>query len=679
MIQLNHITLRRGAKVLLQEASVTLQPGEKAALIGRNGAGKSSLFALLSGALHEDSGECDIPRHWRMAQVAQNMPETDAGATDFVLAGDAHLLDLQARLASAEAAGDGMAIAQAHADLADAGAYDARARAQALIAGLGFKPAELDAPVNRFSGGWRMRLQLARALIAPSELLLLDEPTNHLDMDALVWLEGWLQRYPGTLIVISHDREFLDAVTSVTIHLERAKLTRYGGNYSAFEVLRAQQLELQQGAFERQQEKIAHLQKFIDRFKAKATKARQAQSRVKALERMQRVAPVLAEADFSFEFRTPGNIPNPMLAIQDASFGYASKDGGNDSDDVPPKIIVRKVNLTVLAAQRIGILGANGQGKSTFIKTIAHELPLLSGTITEGKGLRIGYFAQQELDVLRPQDSPLEHMTRLARQTRQENTEAAREQQLRNFLGTFNFPGEMVTQPVGNFSGGEKARLVLAMMVWQRPNLLLLDEPTNHLDLITREALGMALNSFEGTLMLVSHDRALLRATCDEFWLVSHGGVSPFEGTLDDYQNATRLAKTASGAGAQQQRQPPPAPSGAQSGARREASGSAAASSNPSERRKRQAQTRQQLAEKTRPLKKEMEQVDKTLARLGEEKTALETKLTHPLPPAEIAQTGNQLKAIHHEIEALEARWLDLMAAIETATATQPQPSGEPR
>nr|MDQ6881295.1 ATP-binding cassette domain-containing protein [Pseudomonadota bacterium] len=532
MITLKNVTLRRSAKVLLDKVFVTLNPGEKVGLIGRNGAGKSTLFSLLNGGLHEDSGDFSLPAQWQLAQVEQNMPETDESATDFVLGGDTRLAALRAVLALAEAAHDadvedaalGMAIAHAHSDLADAGEHDAVPRAQALILGLGFKTGELDSPVNSFSGGWRMRLQLARALMCPSDLLLMDEPTNHLDLDALVWLEAWLKRYPGTLIVISHDREFLDAVTDVTLHIDNQQLTRYGGNYSAFETLRSQQLELQQSAFSKQQDKIAHLQKFIDRFKAKASKAKQAQSRVKALERMEKIAPVLADADFSFEFKEPANLPNPMLAISDGVFGYTV--------DSEKKTIVRGVNRSVLAGQRIGILGANGQGKSTLVKTIAGDIPLLAGHVTQGKGLSIGYFAQQELDVLRPADNPLEHMTRLAR----EAGPPGREQEIRNFLGTFNFSGDMVRQAVGTMSGGEKARLVLSMMVWQRPNLLLMDEPTNHLDLATREALSMALNEFEGTVMLVSHDRHLLRAVCDEFWLVGRGVIAPFDGDLDDYQ-----------------------------------------------------------------------------------------------------------------------------------------------
>ena len=537
MITLKNVTLRRGSKVLLDGASVTLNPGEKVGLVGRNGAGKSSLFAVLNGTLHEDGGEFSIPTQWRMAQVAQDMPETSQSATDFVVDGDTILLAAQAEVAAAEASDDGMQMAHAYTALYDAGMYDAPARAQALILGLGFSVAELDKPVNSFSGGWRMRLQLARALMCPSDLLLLDEPTNHLDLDALVWLEAWLKNYAGTMVVISHDREFLDAVTGVTLHIDHGKLVRYGGNYSKFEDMRAEQMALQQAAQAKQQEKVAHLQKFIDRFKAKASKAKQAQSRVKALERMEKIAPMLADAEFQFEFKEPFNLPNPMLSMTDASFGYPPS--GTAPTGTPSTVIVRNINRSVLAGQRIGILGANGQGKSTLVKTIAGALQPVTGEIIAGKGLNIGYFSQQELDVLRPGDNPLEHMLRLVRDTPAGIRPSAmdcREQGLRNFLGTFNFNGDMMKQAVGSMSGGEKARLVLCMIVWQRPNLLLLDEPTNHLDLATREALSVALNEFEGSVMLVSHDRALLRSVCDEFWLVSRGGMQDFNGDLDDYQ-----------------------------------------------------------------------------------------------------------------------------------------------
>jgi ATP-binding cassette, subfamily F, member 3 len=554
MISVRNVTLRRGVNVVLDRASVTFAPGEKIGLVGRNGAGKSSFFGLLNGTLHEDGGEFSIPSTWKMGQVAQDMPETEQSATDFVVDGDTVLLAANAEVAAAEASDDGMRMAHAYMALNDAGAHDAPARSQALLLGLGFSAAQLDQPVNSFSGGWRMRLQLARALMCPSDLLLLDEPTNHLDLDALVWLEAWLKRYQGTMVVISHDREFLDAVTQVTVHVDNAKLVRYGGNYSKFEDMRAEQLVLQQAAMAKQVEKIAHLQKFIDRFKAKASKAKQAQSRVKALERMEKIAPVLADAEFSFEFKEPLNVPNPLLSMSGASFGYPAPDDAPPG--TPPTTIVRGINRSVLAGQRIGILGANGQGKSTLVKTVAHALTPVAGEISEGKGLNIGYFAQQELDVLRLHDTPMEHMIRLAKDTPahlRAPGQSGTEQSLRTFLGTFNFSGDMVHQAVGTMSGGEKARLVLCMIVWQRPNLLLLDEPTNHLDLATREALGMALNEFEGTVMLVSHDRSLLRAVCDEFWLVTKGGVEPFDGDLDDYQQflrdeARRMREEAAGA-----------------------------------------------------------------------------------------------------------------------------------
>ncbi len=651
MLSLKNVTLRRGTKVLLDGASCTIQPGERVGLVGRNGAGKSSLFGLLQGTLHEDGGDVALPAQWRLASVAQDMPETDEPATAFVLAGDTRLASLRGRLAQAERAGDGMAIAQAHADLQDAGAHDANARAQALILGLGFQAAQLQQAVDSFSGGWRMRLQLARALMCPSDLLLLDEPTNHLDLDALVWLESWLARYGGTLLVISHDREFLDAVTRVTLHIEHARLTRYSGNYSQFEEQRAEQLVLQQAAFERQQEKIAHLQHFIDRFKAKATKARQAQSRVKQIERMEKVAPVLAEADFTFAFRPPASLPNPMLALSDAVFGYRADDGRA----IP---VVRGVNQTVLAGQRIGILGANGQGKSTLVKTIARALAPLSGKVTEGKGLSIGYFAQQELDVLRPLDTPLEHLTALARETA--TGQDAREQDLRNYLGSFNFSGDMAAQPVDSMSGGEKARLVLALIVWQRPNLLLLDEPTNHLDLATREALAMALGDFDGTVMLVSHDRHLLRAVCDDFWLVADGGVRPFDGDLDAYQRylldaARRLREEAR-----------PAPARADSPA-------ASAPADPRAARRLTAQARQQLAEQTRPMKRELAQVEQRMAALEAEKTTLESELAASPAPARIAEAGKRLKAVSDALAGCEERWLALSEAIEQlAKETEP-------
>ncbi|MEZ2293685.1 ABC-F family ATP-binding cassette domain-containing protein [Variovorax sp. RCC_210] len=674
MITLKNVILRRSAKKLLDGATVNLNPGEKVGLVGRNGAGKSSLFALFNGSLHEDGGDFYVPKQWRMAQVAQDMPETDESATEFVVGGDTRLTELRATLASIEAAYEanpedadiGMELAHAYTDLADAGEHDAVPRAQALILGLGFKAHELDGAVNSFSGGWRMRLQLARALMCPSDLLLLDEPTNHLDLDALVWLEAWLQKYAGTMIVISHDREFLDAVTDVTLHIANAQLTRYGGNYSKFEDMRALQMEQQQVAFSKQQDKIAHLQKFIDRFKAKASKAKQAQSRVKALERMERVAPLLAEADFTFEFKEPGNIPNPMLSIANASFGYKPE---GDAEGEAPKTILRGVSRSVLAGQRIGILGANGQGKSTLVKTIAREMGALAGEVTEGKGLNIGYFAQQELDVLRPQDNPLEHMVRMARELGSAVKEATGEQALRGYLGSFNFSGDMVKQPVGTMSGGEKARLVLAMMVWQRPNLLLLDEPTNHLDLATREALAVALNEFEGTLMLVSHDRALLRSVCDEFWLVGRGVVADFDGDLDDYQRylldeAKRMREEAKVA----TREAGAATVAAAAAAAAPAAAAAAAAPAP-QQRKQDAQERQQRSEQAKPIKREIAQIDERMAAATTERTALEARMSQPLPSAEIAEAGKRLKALNDEIGRLEERWLALSDQLETLAA----------
>ena len=667
MITLKNVVLRRGAKVILDSASVSLNPGEKIGLVGRNGAGKSSLFAMLNGTLHEDGGEFFIPAQWRMAQVAQDMPETEQSATSYVIEGDVVLLAAQAEVDAAEAGGDGDRMAHAYMDLYDSGAHDAPARAQALILGLGFKVSELDNPVNSFSGGWRMRLQLARALMCPSDLLLLDEPTNHLDLDALVWLEAWLKRYQGTMLVISHDREFLDAVTDVTVHIESAKLTRYGGNYSKFEDLRSEQMALQQTAFSKQQDKIAHLQKFIARFKAKASKAKQAQSRVKALDRMEKIAPLLAEADFTFEFKEPANLPNPMLSMQNAYFGYPPPEDAPEG--AKPTVIVQNVSKSVLAGQRIGILGANGQGKSTLVKTVARALAPISGDMTEGKGLNIGYFAQQELDVLRPADNPLEHMIRLVKEVTAAGkigNQPTREQDLRSFLGNFNFGGDMVKQAVGSMSGGEKARLVLCMIVWQRPNLLLLDEPTNHLDLATREALSMALNEFEGTVMLVSHDRALLRAVCDEFWMVSQGGVAPFDGDLDDYQKylldyakrqreeAKKSSSTESTPAAS--KTPDAIKKIAEPTGKTEAVGTFGT----------QKASKTARVEATRPLRKELEKIDAKMQALNSEKSSLQTLLTSTKVPAEIAQTGKRLKAIDTELGTLEERWLELTEQIES-------------
>jgi ATP-binding cassette subfamily F protein 3 len=663
MITLRNLTLRRGVKVVLDNATVTLNPGEKIGLVGRNGAGKSSLFALLAGRLGADAGDFEIPPRWRMGEVAQHMPETEDSATDFVLQGDIPLMEAQAALAAAEAADDGEAMAHAYMALEEANAFDAKSRAQTLLMGLGFRTDQLDDPVNSFSGGWRMRLQLARALMCPSDLMLLDEPTNHLDLDALVWLEGWLKRYSGTLLMISHDREFLDAITTVTLHLEDAKLTRYGGNYTTFEEMRAERMSQQAAAYDKQQERIAHLQKFIARFKAKASKAKQAQSRVKALDRMEKLAPVLTAADFSFEFREPLSLPDPMLAMSDVVCGYvgANADGSD-------KAIVHGINRTVLAGQRIGVLGANGQGKSTVVKTIAHAHPALAGQMVEGKGLAIGYFAQQEMDVLHADDSPLQHMVRLARTTGPAGTE----QDLRNFLGQFRFVDTMVHQPIGTLSGGEKARLVLGSLVWQRPNLLLLDEPTNHLDLQTREALSMALNEFEGTVMLVSHDRALLREVCDEFWMVADGAVKPFDGDLDDYQRwllersreAQRALSGKADKAEKAAKAPAPAPVAAAPAP------AAPKPIAPREDRKAAGQARQALAARTRPLRNELAQIDTRMEKLGAERAKLEAGIVDgSIAGADIAEAGRQLNHIGAEVAMLEERWLELTEQIEALTA----------
>jgi ATP-binding cassette, subfamily F, member 3 len=651
MIVIKNVTLRRGTKVVLQDASATLQPGEKVGLVGRNGAGKSSLFSLLTHRLQSDAGDVSMPPRWIVGEVAQSMPETDDPATLFVLQGDTRLMAAQAALDEAEASGDGHAMGDAHMAIAEAGGFDARARAQALLMGLGFRTEQLDLPVNSFSGGWRMRLQLARALMCPADLMLLDEPTNHLDLDALVWLEAWLLRYEGTMIVISHDREFLDAITKVTLHLDQTQLTRYGGNYTAFEEMRAERLVQAQAQLGKQQERMAHLQKFIDRFKAKASKAKQAQSRVKALARMEKLAPILTSSDFNFEFREPQSLPNPMLAFSMMNCGYNGQ------------AIVKDINRSVLAGQRIGILGANGQGKSTLVKTIAKEIPLISGEVTEGKGLSIGYFAQQELDVLQLDDGPLMHMIRLARDV----GPPGREQELRDFLGSFRFVGEMVTQAVGSLSGGEKARLVLAMLVWQRPNLLLLDEPTNHLDLDTREALSMALNEFEGTVMLVSHDRALLREVCDEFWLVTGGKVEPFDGDLDDYQkwlldNSREQAKALRDANSKG------GPSGAKAGKdSRKADPKAEAPAHTKEDRKAATQARMQRTEDLKPLRKELNKVDNRLGVLFSERDKLEAVLASSgTAPKDLAESGKKLKALLDEVALLEGRWLELSTEIDS-------------
>ena len=537
MIRFSQLSLRRGAKVLLEGADATLNPGDRVGLIGANGSGKSSLFALLRGELHADKGEVDFPAHWRIAHVAQETPALDRPAVEYAIDGDDVFRGLETELATTE---DGNRIGELHAALGDAGAYTVRSRAERLLTGLGFSLQELSLPVSSFSGGWRMRLNLAQALMRPSDLLLLDEPTNHLDLDAILWLEEWLKAYAGTLIVISHDRDFLDAVVKTILHIDQQKLRRYTGDYSSFEKQRAQAVLLTQNLMEKQARERAHLQSFIDRFRAKATKARQAQSRMKMLAKMEDLAPLHVSAPFSFEFRDPERSPDPLLVMEDVQAGY------------PGKRVLEGVNLSIRAEQRIGLLGVNGAGKSTLIKTIAGTLAPLAGRTTFNKGVAIGYFAQHQVEMLRDDQSPLWHLQRLAA--------GAREQDLRNFLGSFNFPGDMALDPIEHFSGGEKARLALALIVWQRPNLLLLDEPTNHLDLETREALAVALAQFEGTLVLVSHDRHLLRATTEQLLIVSSGTVREFEGDLDDYRESLLQPKEAKPAALPKPKPRAPAP-----------------------------------------------------------------------------------------------------------------------
>ncbi|MFS0754363.1 ATP-binding cassette domain-containing protein [Noviherbaspirillum sp. 1P10PC] len=650
MIRFQQVSLMRGTKALFENADLTLNPGEKIGLVGANGAGKSSLFGLLRGELHADQGDAGFPSTWRVAYVAQETPALDRCALDYAIDGDAGLRRLEAELAAVESqpesAANGHRIGELHAALADADAYTVRSRGEQLLTGLGFTQEQMGQPVASFSGGWRMRLNLAQALMCPSDLLLLDEPTNHLDLDAIIWLEDWLKRYAGTLVVISHDRDFLDGVVNVIVHIDERKLKRYSGNYSAFERQRAAQLILTQGMIEKQTRERAHLQSFIDRFKAKATKARQAQSRMKALSKMEELAPLRAAAEFSFTFREPQNAPNPLLVMEDVNAGYRVENP--DTHAVTEKTIVSNITFSMQAGQRIGLLGINGAGKSTLIKTIAAELQPLAGDARFGKGLAIGYFAQHQVEMLRHDESPLWHLARIAPDVR--------EQELRNFLGGFNFPGNMVTSPIAPFSGGEKARLALALIVWQRPNLLLLDEPTNHLDLETREALTEALAQFEGTLLLVSHDRHLLRATTDEFLIVADGRLTPFDGDLDDYRDwlfKTKLANRE-----------------AQASAQKEASGTA----DRREQKRVEAQDRQRLSTLKKPIESRIKKLEQQIAAATEKKAALDARLAD----ASIYEAGKkeELKTLLAEqaacaqsLEELEMAWLEQQEALETILA----------
>ncbi len=521
MIQLKSVSLRRGTQLLLEDADLTLLPGQRMGLVGKNGTGKSSLLAMFEGEIAPDSGDIEWAGGQRMATVEQETPALDASAVDYVLDGDRDYARLNAALLEAEAENDGMRMAEIYPEFEAIGGFTARARAARLLDGLGFTPASIDNPVASFSGGWRMRLNLARALIAPSDILLLDEPTNHLDLDAVFWLADWLVNYPGTLIVVSHDRDFLDHVCTHIAHIEKQKLNLYTGHYSDFEAMRAERLAQDAALADKIGKERERLQVFIDRFRAKATKARAAQSRIKALERLPTIAASHADRDdFSFYFPTPKRAPDPMVTLEDVSIGY---DG---------KPLIEDVSLQIRAGDRIGVLGANGAGKTTLIRVIADGGPTwLSGDRFVAPGVQVGYYTQHQLDQLDPRDTPLVALERVA-------GKMASTQKLRDFLGRFGFVGDRIFESIAPFSGGEKARLALALLVWKAPNLLILDEPTNHLDLAMREALAEALQSFEGSLLVISHDKTLIELVCDRFWWVRDGAAVPFDGDLDDYRQA---------------------------------------------------------------------------------------------------------------------------------------------
>jgi ATP-binding cassette, subfamily F, member 3 len=654
MIRFTALSLRRGTKLLLDDVSATIHPGEKVGLVGANGSGKSTLFALLRGELTPDQGDLSLPGAWRIAHVAQETAVSERSALDFVIDGDRPLREIEAAIESAERADpiDDAALAELHMKHGDTGGYTAVSRGEALLLGLGFTLEQSRRPVVTFSGGWRMRLQLAQALMTPSDLLLLDEPTNHLDLDAIVWLEQWLRRYEGTAVVISHDREFLDAACQVTLAIEQTKLVRWTGNYTAFELQRAERLRLQQGAYSRQQRDIAHLQQFVDRFKAKASKAKQAQSRVKALERMTLVAPAIEESPFTFRFRAPVSSPDPMLVVDGLDCGYRSPDEGTH-------VVVRGVSLRLSPGERIGLLGANGQGKSTVVKTIAGTLPPLAGTMTAGKGLVVGYFAQHQIDMLDVDASPLVQLLRVAVAHRPDGA-APREQELRNYLGSFDFGGDMATASVAPFSGGEKARLALALIIWTRPNLLLLDEPTNHLDLETREALTLALAQFEGTLILVSHDRALLRATTDRFLLVADGRCTEFDGDLDDYRSWS-LKKSVPSDAPTKTATPPPSVAKAPP-----------AEPRSREQRRVEAEARDAIARQRKPIEQRIRRIETKLAEAESAKRTIEAALSAPGIYEEAQR--ERLKQLlldqayaTRDIETLEAEWLEQQALLERA------------
>jgi len=647
VIRATGLTIRRGAKVLLDTTDFVVHPGERVGIVGRNGAGKTTLFSLLQNEMDADAGLLEVPSGWRVASVRQEIAASEAPAREFVIDGDTRLRQLQTERATIDSSEhSGQRIAELETELIEAGAWSAASRAEQLLAGLGFTPAQWSAPVDSFSGGWRMRLALARALMAPSELLLLDEPTNHLDLDAMLWLERWLTAYEGTVLLISHDTEFLDAVAQTILHIDQAKLVRYKGGYNDFIIQRAERLRLNRIAHERQGRETARLQGFIDRFKAKASKAKQAQSRVKALARMEQLAPIYAESGIDIRIPSPAEMPDPLLVLDNMETGYSQADGQ------PPISILKNIKLMIRGGDRIGILGVNGAGKSTLVKTLAGELTPLSGERRASRGLEIGYFAQHQLDMLDLDSSPLEHLARLAPQTR--------EQELRNYLGGFGFGGARVTDHVRPMSGGEKARLALSLIVWQKPNLLLLDEPSNHLDVETREALTQALAEFGGSMLLVSHDRHLLRTTVDSFWIVAHGAVQAFDGDLEDYKDW--LADHQS---AERKRQ-----------AQNEASPTQSIdSADPGPDRKQQkrieAETRQKLAALRKPLEKKMAALDQRLQATQDELGNLDRLIADPaLYEDSRKQERITTLARHGELskqrDALEEQWLELQEAIDT-------------
>ena len=637
LIQFKNLTLTRQVKILIEQASFQLHLGHKVGLTGANGAGKSSLFALLRGELHQEVGDLDIPPQWVIAHVAQEMTELSQAALEFTLDGDVELREIEAALSEAETNHEGEKIADLHHRLTDIDGYSAKARAAALLDGLGFMQTDLTRPVSDFSGGWRVRLNLARALMCRSDLLLLDEPTNHLDLDAVYWLESWLREYRGTLLLISHDRDFLDAVVNNVLHIEQQRITLYRGGYSDFERQRGEKLALQQAMFEKQQRKVAHLHSYIDRFRVQATKARQAQSRIKALERMEMISAAHVDSQFNFEFRAPVSAPDPLLVLDEVSAGYI--DLKNQE-----KTILNNVVLTIRPGERIGLLGKNGAGKSTLIKLLAAELKPLTGKRVEGKDLRIGYFAQHQLEQLRPTESPIQHMLRLDPTTR--------EQEHMNYLGGFDFKGDMARSAITNFSGGEKSRLALALLIWTRPNLLLLDEPTNHLDLEMRHALTLALQDYQGGVILVSHDRALLRATCDNFLLVAHGAAEAFDGDLDDYKQW--LATQKSGQKGENTNSAP-------------LFASEPVANNPYAQNKAERQARI-LAR--RPLLKECSQIETHLEKWNIEKVHIDTRLNEPqlYENSDKAELQNLLKKqadLTQNTEEAELRWLMLLEELE--------------